>query len=99
MILSKPVRILGLALFLLALAYCAQQIGGVFEMWDAEKNEPRIQWLVPISLFVIGAVIMIGSGRKGEKHLSLGCGAGAVLLMAFLALLAFAWLLDIESWS
>ena len=96
---NKPLKTFALALVLTGLAFLGDAIGGYFQLWNPERQEMELQFLIYPSLFVIGFVQILSSGKNGAEHFSNGCAIGAIVLMAVLGLIAFAYLVDIGSWE
>jgi hypothetical protein len=95
----KSLRVGGLALLIAGIIALDHYVLGVLNVWDPETGELRMTFLLGPTAFILGSVLIVGNGPEGEKHLSRGCAIGALLLMAFIAVVFLSVLLDMGSWG
>ncbi|PCJ54903.1 MAG: hypothetical protein COA70_04225 [Planctomycetota bacterium] len=96
---NKPIKMLALALALTGLGFLCDAIGGRVQVWNPERQEMEMIFFIFPTLFVIGFIQILSSGKNGAEHFSNGCAIGTIFLMAILGLIAFAYLADIGSWA
>jgi len=69
---NKPLKTFALALALTGLAFLCDAIGGHFQLWNPERQEMELRFLIFPSLFVIGFVQILSSGKNGPSIFPMG---------------------------